>query len=288
VAHDTTTGKMLLRASWDALKADRELIVLPILSAVAATIAMLMIGVGGLVAGIGVAGVTRDGAAGSVLSWVVAFVMLYVTTTIAVYFQVALAAGAMQRMDGGDPDLGSCLAAANARLPQILTWALVAATVGMVLRMLSERAGVVGQLVIALVGVAWAVVTFFVVPVLLVEGPSPFQAIGRSKELMVARWGKVARSGLRFGVLLLGWYLAAVALLVVGVLGLVAGAGSSSGAVMAFGGLVLVAGVIAVVVVSLVSAAVGTYLRTVLYRYAVGLPVPGIPPQVLQSAIATT
>jgi len=282
---DKTSGKQLLAASWSALKADRELLVLPVMSFVASLLAVVLIVAVGLVAGLASSLVTHSTSAvgttsttPSPLGVLVAVLLAYVTTAIAVYFQVALAAGAMDRMDGRTPTLGSCLAAANRRLPQILLWAAIAATVGLVLRAISERTGLIGRLVIALVGVAWAVLTFFVVPVILVEGTGSFSALGRSKELLAARWGKVGRSGVRFGLMFGLAMLAAVALAAVGL-------GVTVTGLPLVGIPMMIAGVVGVLAVSLLSSAVATYLRTALYRYAVGLPVPGIPPQVLAGAI---
>jgi hypothetical protein len=280
-----TSGKELLRSSWGALRQDKQLLLLPVIAAVSTTLALgLFIGLGWMV---GLDTRVIDSVSGShhyyssPLAWICVAVLTYVTTAIAVYFQVALAAGATQRLDGGDPTLSSCFAVANRRLPQILTWALIATTVGLILRLVLERLGVAGQLMIWLGGLAWAVLTFFVVPVILVEGNGSLSAVTRSKDLMLATWGKVARSGLRFGLIFLPAVWGSVAAIAVGI-GLVA----SSAPIL--GALICAVGAIGFIAVALLANAVGTYLRLVLYRYATGQPVPGISTQLLASAVGTT
>jgi hypothetical protein len=192
--------------------------------------------------------------------------------------QSALVIGAMQRLDGGRPTLGGVLAAAWTRRAQIAGWAVVGLVVGTVIRAVEQRLGVIGRLVGFLGGLAWAVASFLVVPVLVVEGLGPVAAVRRSSQLVRERWGTNLRTALRFGIL--------QALLMVGVV--VAGIFVT---VVAFAlGLVpgFVVGALALLVVigmSAVFGAVGTYARTLLYRYAVGMPVPGVAPALLAGGL---
>ena len=119
---------------------------------------------------------------------------------------------------------------------------------------------------------------FFVIPVIAVEGDGSFSAIGRSKDIMVAKWGKVVRSSLRFGVMFLLPVLGCFALTFAGF-----AAAIVTGNFWLLG--ISMIGLLGLLVVSLVSNAVSTYLRTALYRHAVGMPVAGISEEVLAGAI---
>ncbi|HLH21578.1 MAG TPA: DUF6159 family protein [Chloroflexota bacterium] len=88
------------------------------------------------------------------------------------------------RRPPSNPTLGTGLQIAAQHLPAIFIYALITATVGLVLRSVERRAGFVGQIVAGLFGAAWAVVTFLVVPVMVVEGQGPFAAIQRSAALL--------------------------------------------------------------------------------------------------------
>ena len=60
----------------------------------------------------------------------------------------------------------------------------------MILHAIEERLSWLGQWVVRLIGVAWSIVTYFVVPVLAVEGLGPFAAVRRSAKLLRRSWGE--------------------------------------------------------------------------------------------------
>ena len=86
---------------------------------------------------------------------------------------------------------------ANSRLHRLLPWALVSATVSMILSLL-ERYGIVGRIVAGLVGLAWNLVTFLTIPILVIEDVGVGDAFKRSKELFKKTWGEnvVGQAGL--------------------------------------------------------------------------------------------
>jgi hypothetical protein len=99
-------------------------------------------------------------------------------------------AGATERLRGGDPTVGSALSAAARRLGPILMWALVAATVGTILRSIQQPVGFVGKIVVALAGAAWSLATFFIVPVLVLEERSVADSFKRSVSIFKTTWGE--------------------------------------------------------------------------------------------------
>lgn len=118
------------------------------------------------------------------------FAFYVVNYFVIIFFNTALAACAIKRFQGGDPTLGYGLKAACSRLPQIMAWTMVAATVGIVLRMVSERSQILGKIVVAIIGTAWTIATYFVVPTLAVEGLGPIKALKRSSSLLSQAWGE--------------------------------------------------------------------------------------------------
>ena len=80
----------------------------------------------------------------------------------------------------------------------LLPWAVLSATVSLVLRAIEERAGIVGRIVGSLVGLAWSLVTFLVLPVLVIEQLGPIDAVKRSAELFKQTWGEnmIANAGI--------------------------------------------------------------------------------------------
>ena len=80
--------------------------------------------------------------------------------------------------------------AASRRLPELLAWSLVSATVGLILKLIENANEKFGTFIASLLGGAWSVVTYFVVPVLVVEGVGPMTAIQRSWSVLTKTWGE--------------------------------------------------------------------------------------------------
>jgi len=193
-----------------------------------------------------------------------AFLFYVVQYFVIFYFNTALVGAAMIRMDGGVPTLSDGLRLANSRFGAILGYAVIAATVGMVLRAIQERVGFLGRLIVGMLGVGWTVATFLVVPVLVSSDKGPVESIKDSAALLKRTWGEnvIGQGGMStfFGLL----YVA----LALGMTGLCAAALSlHSGVLVA---LVVVCGVALFLVAGLVHSALSGIYSAALYRYASG------------------
>jgi hypothetical protein len=149
--------------------------------------------------------------------YVCAFVMYFALTFIAVYFNVALIGAAQQSLSGKDTTIGDGLAVANQHLGKIAAWAAISGTVGLLLGAL-ERNSKFGGFVRSILGAAWTVITYFIVPVMIFENQAPTAAIGRSVSLMKASWGENVGAQVGIGLVT---FLAIVAIVVVAVAGTV-------------------------------------------------------------------
>lgn len=262
------TGKELLRATFDLLRQDKQMFALPFVGMVVGTIAAVVF----FVPGYGTGWVISGRQHGDLAYYAGAALGGLGATIVAVYFQVALVIGANQRADGGEPTVSACLRAAWKLKWTILAWSVVTATVGFVLELIAERLGFLGSLIRIVGGLAWGMATFVVVPVLVAEQVGPITAIRRSAAVLKDTWGTSLRTAMRGGALSFVFWLAALTPLVAGLVMIFAG---RSGLLVPGVALATVGGVAAIVVGSLVGAA-GTYARALIYRYAVGLPTPGI------------
>jgi hypothetical protein len=151
---------------------------------------------------------------------VVGFLYYLTVYSVIIFCNVAVVAGALIRLEGGQPTLGDGFSAAFDRLPAIIGYAAIAATVGLVLRSLAERSGLIGRLLLGGIGVAWNLATFLVAPVLVVEGVGPIKAITRSASLLRTTWGEQIAGNLGIGLVfgLVGFAVAAVAAVLIGAL----------------------------------------------------------------------
>ena len=243
----------LARSSWAVLKADKELLLLPVISGAAS----LIVGISFLVPLV----VTGDMTGASL---VLLFAMYFVLAYITIFFNAALISAANERLEGGDPTIGSALRGAGRRAGKILPWALLSAVVSIILRAIEERVGWVGRIVVAMVGMAWTVVTFLVLPVIVVEGVSAGKALKKSGRLVRSTWGENLAGHVGLGIVGFLLFIPAIVLVAAGI----ASAGS------AVGGLAIAVGVLwGIVVVIVMTALTGIY-QTALYHFAVAGDVP--------------
>lgn len=271
--------------SWDLagecmrlLMRDKRLLVFPLLS----SIAMVVLAASFIVPLVPTLGsqVGRGGAHGlSTLTYVALFFFYWLQYTIVIFFNTALVEVAMKRFDGEDAGIADGLRRAASMLPVILVYAAIAAFVGTLLRIVAERVGILGRIVIGLIGFAWSVATALVVPVLAAENVGPIEAIGRSVELIKKAWGEDiignAGIGVVFGLLM-------VVTILVG--GFLVGAAFSAER-FALGVLLLVLLILAVCLLGLAQATLHGVYSAALYRYANGDPAAGgIDPDLLESA----
>lgn len=177
----------LMKASAAVLQADKELLIFPILSSIGVLI-LTAIFVFPMIA----VGFFEDMLAenSQYVTYIVLFLFYVVQYTVIIFANSALVGAAMIRLKGGDPTVGDGFRIAFQHIGNILGYALLSATVGLILRMISERSGNLGRFVISLVGLAWNLATYLVVPVLVIEGVGPVEAIKRSAGLLKKTWGE--------------------------------------------------------------------------------------------------
>ena len=255
----------LAKASWSVVRADKELLLFPVLSVCALLLIVGSIAVPVLALGRVTPEVAGEGA------YLVAFGFYVLSYFIALFFNTALVGAAMIRMDGGNPTLRDGLAIAWARVGKILAYAVIAATVGLLLRAIEERVGWLGRIVVKLVGVAWALATFMVVPVLVTRDVGPVDAVKESASLLRGTWGENLIGNVGLGAV---FFVAYFALIIVGG-GAIVFAVSANMPFLA--GTLLLVGVVTFLFLSTLQATMQGVYSAALYRYATqnGAPTPG-------------
>jgi hypothetical protein len=254
----------LAKSSWAILRSDRELILLPFFS----FLATLAVGATFVLPILATSHAT--GANGSSQSsfgpvqYILGFVGYVVLAYITIFFNAALVSAADERMRGGNPTLGSALRGATSRAGQILPWAIVSATVSLILRSLQERGGIFARIAAGFAGIAWSLVTFLVLPVLVIEGLTVGKAIKRSSELFKRTWGEQVIANAGIGLVGLAAVIAGLPLLLLAATGI---------------GVLTVIGIVAfaawVALVLCVTTALTGVFQTALYHYAANDMPPG-------------
>lgn len=242
-------GFRLLGASWEVLKKDRELIVLPVVSGI-----LIVVVAASFFGAAWASGGIREGSNPEAISYVYLGLFYFCAYFISIFFNAAVVAAATIRLGGGNPTVADGLRAARGKLGPIAAWAAIAATVGLILRALEERAGFLARIVISIVGVAWSAITFFVVPVILFEPVGAPDAVRRSASIFKQRWGEslVGSAGISLAMLLLAIPVVLLAI-VLGALSVPLG---------------ILVGVIGVGLLAAVGATLSGIFSAALYRYA--------------------
>ncbi len=257
----------LMKSSWRVLMRDKALLLFPVISGVACFLVLLTFILPAL--GIFHGGMSTVARSTSVLGYVLLFGYYLCNFFVIFFFNAALVAFVVERMKGGEPTLAGSLREAVACAPQIAAWAVVAATVGVVFKVLESRLGFLARIVIAIVGVAWALVTYFVVPLIVIERKGAIEAIGASKDLLARTWGKQIVSGLGYG--LIGFLLTipAIVVIVIAIVGVVSSGVHDAGLLYVGGfGLLAQAAVLYLIGLAIVLSALRAIFSTVLFLYA--------------------
>jgi hypothetical protein len=241
----------LARVSWSVLRADKELMLLPIMSAICSIVVSASFFIPLLL----IPEVIADGRPSPAV-YVGLFLFYLVNYFVVIFFNTALISAATIRLKGGDPTLRDGLAFAWENVGSILQWAAVAATVGMILRTIEERVGWLGKIIISILGAAWTVATYFVIPVMVYEKVGPFEAIKQSTAMFRKTWGERVVSSVSFGLL---FFLLAIPAIAVVFLA------ASLGTVVFVMALVLA--VIYVLTLAVISAALNGIFVAALYQY---------------------
>ncbi|HEY4688760.1 MAG TPA: DUF6159 family protein [Anaerolineae bacterium] len=254
----------LVKASWAVLRADKELIVFPIVSAIAAIIVTLSFIVPFVATGV-ITGFADDSAS-RITTFVLGFLFYLVQYTVIFYCNTALIGAALIRLRGGDPTVRDGFRIASQHFGSIIGYALISSTVGMILRSIRER-GILGQIAAGLFGLAWNVATYLVVPVLVIENVGPIEAIKRSTALLKKTWGEQIVGNLGIGAV---FGLLFFALFLLGLPLIALGASTGSAAIIV---LMILVWIMAMVFLGLISSALSGIYTAAVYQYvATGNP----------------
>jgi len=260
------TSWQIAKQCWRVLLLDKELLIFPLLSTGALLLVMASflapLWGSGLLSG---AEHDPDGDYNSVLLAV--YLAYYLASYfVIIFFNSALVSCALIRLRGGDPTIGDGLRAAAKCLPAILGWSLLSAIVGMVIQSIEERVGILGRFIVGFIGIAWAIASYFVIPVIVTENVGPIQALKRSAAIIKKTWGETLTAQVGLSVLVFAAGLVTAALM--------AGGGAVMATSPALGGSLMALGFIWIFTAVVIGATLHAILTAALYLYAADGKVP--------------
>ena len=249
----------MMRASWEVLKKDKELLLFPFFSGICCLLVLASFAVPMVMTGAWQPPNPDETTAVQQFSYyAILFLFYFCNYFVIVFFNSAVVACAIVRMRGGDPTLSTGFNASMARLPQIVAWALVSATVGVILRIVEDRSKRAGQIVAGILGMAWTILTFFVVPIIVVERKGPIEAFKESSILLKKTWGERLIAHFGFGLI---FFLLAIPGFIVIFIGVI-----SPGVTLKL--LLIGAAVLYMILLGLVQATLQTIFQAAVYLYA--------------------
>ncbi len=265
--------------SWGLLQRQRSLLLFPLLSAISCALVILT-----FMVPLGFAGKLDyllsehervKAGVSPVVAYGVTFLFYVVNYFVIVFFNAALVGCAARHMAGDETSFTDGLKIAAARTPQIFGWAVLAASVGMIFHIIENAHEKAGQVITAILGTAWTLMTYLVVPALVVEGYGPLDAVSASTRMLKKTWGDQLVSGVAFGLISFGLMTPAILILFIAMFG-----GHPS--------TLLVVGCVSwIVLVACVQSALETIFQASLYIYSRDGQAPaGFPEGVLSRACA--
>ncbi len=264
-----TNSIEIVKQSFNVLRKDKEILMFPVLSGFFNI--LLFIGLV-VVVFASLAVVDPESTTGAVFFLVLFAVYYIISYFIISFFNAGLVTCAGLRLNGKDPSFGDGLSTAFGKIIPVLVWSVISATIGMVLRTLTSSArksknpaaAIIGGILIALIGMAWSLMTLFVMQAIVFEDKGAISAIKRSSGIFIQTWGKNVVGRFSIGIIM---FLVALLGLIPILAGLLIG-----DITILIGGALL--SVLFWILLGLVSSALSSIFSTALYFYAVTGEVP--------------
>jgi hypothetical protein len=266
-----SNGWELAKISFDTINKNRSLLLFPVFSVISFVLVLATFGGGSyFLLGDEIRAMldSENEQVGKALGLGLVFVYYLINFFIIVYFNSALIYCAVKILNGEETSLGEGISFANSRLGKIFGWAVLSATVGTLLQLL-HNTGKIGEFVSSLIGIAWSVLTFFVVPVLIFEDKGVIDTVKESGRLMKQKWGESLAANVSFGVF---HFLGIIVAIGIGIL--------LSGVNPILG---IAVGILTVLLVSTVIATAQTVFVAAVYNHVTGAPTGNFDGETLDS-----
>ncbi|MBN1432619.1 MAG: hypothetical protein JW931_07570 [Methanomicrobiaceae archaeon] len=259
-------GWRLFKATFGILKAEKSLVLFPVISAVLSLLVLVVFIFPALALFSSTGADTESWGITQWAMWVAfIFVFYFITYLITIFFKTAVISNATEVMNGNDPTMGQGIGISASHIGKLAIWALIQATIGLILSMIRSRDNLIATILSAFLAAAWELVTFFVIPVLIFENQGVPGSVKESWNLFKKTWGETVVSGFSFIVL----YIPAFIMMFIAIGSLFTGIGALS---MAAVGLFL----IILVATGVLASTLHGILVALLYNYARTGEIPGM------------
>lgn len=253
----------LMGQSWQILKADKELLIFPFISGICCILVTASFIVPSILTEFWMPPdmEAEEGQVVPIEKQIVyygkLFAFYFCNYLVIILFNSAIVGCAAMRMQGQNPTISDGFRIAAANIHSIIGWALISATVGLILRIIEDKNEKIGHFVASLLGTVWTLMSFLVLPILVIEGIGPFAALKKSTRLLKQTWGAQIGANFSFGMIFFLLSLPAVGIIVLGVF-------SQSPTIMI---LCIAAAVIYFIILSLIQSTLSMIFQVALYTF---------------------
>lgn len=190
----------LMRSSFEVLKEDPRILIFPILSGI---FSLLIIGSFLLpfFASGDFSSLQILENNGGILGYIYLFLFYFLSYFVVLFFNSASVAYAIDVMGGGRPTISNAFRMVTNRISPLLGWTFIAATVGLIINSLENSSDMFGKIISAILGLSWTVISFLVLPILIVEGKGPITSLKLSTKMLKNSWGEQLIGHFSFGLL---------------------------------------------------------------------------------------
>jgi hypothetical protein len=118
--------------------------------------------------------------------------LLFFVHAITLFFDAALVSCGIAKMEGKDSDVFAGLKTAALRIWPIFKWAIFTAALGLLLKIAeyAKSSTKITAFIFFFTEFTWSIVSFFALPIIIVEGIGPVQTIQKSEDLCHSAWGE--------------------------------------------------------------------------------------------------
>ncbi len=273
------------KASFHVMRQDKEILLFPLLSSIFSFILLLIFVLPFFLVVFFES--EEVSSAAPILVYGGIFIFYFLVTFFAIFFNAGVVHIAKTRFEGGDATFKDGIKAGFTHLGAIIKWALVSATIGLILNALESKArqekgigGIIAHIVISIVGLAWAIVSMFVVPAIVLKNIGPWEALKSSVSAIKKTWGESLIRFYGLGLIQGGFiFVGVIAFFIPGIL-LAFFFGS-----LLFGGIMIGLFTLYATIVGVIFSSANTIYNTALFIYADTGKVPKIfPPEVVKGA----
>ncbi len=272
-------SRMIVSQSWNVLKQDKEIMLFPVLSTIVSIIAFVILGLifFFVVLGGNIESSQASTTGQNVMSYILVFVYYVVMFFIVNFFQAGIFIIAHGRFNGKDLTFGDGIKGAMSHSGKILVWSIISATVGVILKFISNRLKILGRLIALILGAAWNILTYFSLPALIIGNTSITDSFKQSAALIRKTWGEavIVNFGVQLFFMLLTFLVCALA---IGICFLIPSVYVILAMVLLF--------IVYIIVISIISSSLNSIFKLALYEYAQTGTVPqGFTPELIKNAI---